>query len=413
MWKIYWVVYKIAQNPKNIFWSRIFGWSCQLLIGVYAWFAGNYFLNDSISYLTLAENVKEFGVFSQSYQIPIVPDIQRTPGYPMLLAIFPLPLLFFIQHFFSFISQEYWAKTLDVSGKHASANLCRFIIPWIPYPMLFASLIAAESIYISLLAFFTYEFVCLYYYQKYSNVFKLVFLAILLTYIKPITLVLFFSLMLYYFFSQPQKVILASLIFIAGIFPWYLRNYLQTGYWTFSTLGAISTHYGRTGGMGFQSKNDAERVAVADYFAGKEANKKYISDIPTEENEVFEFSTTQVFFTTAFKHPLAFFRSQVQGFWGQLSGIAWKTAKMMTENYFFTVLIASIQALFCLHLYFFTGLAFISRKKNTWIPLILFAGLFVFITQNAVWADGRYRMILDPWALLVTLYFWQPKSHEI
>jgi hypothetical protein len=279
--------------------------------------------------------------------------------------------------------------------------------------MLFASLLATESLYVSFLAFFTYFWVTFIVTKDFSALVKATLLALFLTYLKPITFVLFASLLIAFLLQEPKKILLAVLFFLLGVFPWFVRNYMQTGHWTFSTLGDISMHYGRTGSLIHPSQTDAERVAVADAITRRLGKKEYIGSVPTEENEFFNFSTFDIWIKTSIQHPASFIYSQAKGFWGQLSGIGWETAKMMTENYFITVILAGIQFLFCVHFYLFVFLSGFIKNKNTWVKLLLFSGCMVFIAQNAVWADGRYRMILDPWALLITLYFWQSKSHEV
>lgn len=46
-----------------------------------------FYMYDSYGYWQIAFNVKEYGIFSQSYNIPIEPDYYRTPLYPLFIIL--------------------------------------------------------------------------------------------------------------------------------------------------------------------------------------------------------------------------------------------------------------------------------------------------------------------------------------
>lgn len=46
-----------------------------------------FYMYDSYGYWQIAFNIKEYGIFSQSYDIPIEPDYYRTPIYPLFILV--------------------------------------------------------------------------------------------------------------------------------------------------------------------------------------------------------------------------------------------------------------------------------------------------------------------------------------
>ena len=46
-----------------------------------------FYMYDSYGYWQIAFNVKEYGIFSQSYELPIEPDYYRTPLYPLFIIL--------------------------------------------------------------------------------------------------------------------------------------------------------------------------------------------------------------------------------------------------------------------------------------------------------------------------------------
>jgi len=46
-----------------------------------------FYMYDSYGYWQIAFNVKEYGIFSQSYELPITPDYYRTPLYPLFIIL--------------------------------------------------------------------------------------------------------------------------------------------------------------------------------------------------------------------------------------------------------------------------------------------------------------------------------------
>lgn len=69
------VVFSVALAVRLIWWALAYG------LGDYG-----FTTYDSEQYLRLAENLRLYGVFSQSVSAPFYPDVVRTPGYPVWLA---------------------------------------------------------------------------------------------------------------------------------------------------------------------------------------------------------------------------------------------------------------------------------------------------------------------------------------
>ncbi|GIV44734.1 MAG: hypothetical protein KatS3mg035_1857 [Bacteroidia bacterium] len=91
--------YRSAFKPINFL---VVLWITSVIIhgisGLIVLYNEQYLLNDSVIYLTMAHNFKIYGVISQSFYEPIVPDFQRSPLYPIFLSLVPVPYVVFFQH---------------------------------------------------------------------------------------------------------------------------------------------------------------------------------------------------------------------------------------------------------------------------------------------------------------------------
>ena len=92
---------------------------------------GDFKLYDSSQFVLLADNLLQHGVFSRSYSEPFFPDIARTPGYPLSLAVFrsfgsSLCIISFIQmpHFLSESKMRLWFPCYKQWSKSWSTCFC-------------------------------------------------------------------------------------------------------------------------------------------------------------------------------------------------------------------------------------------------------------------------------------------------
>ncbi|MCS7073081.1 MAG: hypothetical protein NZ108_01295, partial [Bacteroidia bacterium] len=129
---------------EKIFLSVIIIWHFILILIPLSRFS--FWLDDSVQYVTIAENLRQFGTYSQCYLQPLIPDVQRPPGYPVTLYLLgnsPLWVLF-CQHLAVFwIARNLYLATRLFYSEQTSRLTAYF---WLIQPMAvhFASIILAE-----------------------------------------------------------------------------------------------------------------------------------------------------------------------------------------------------------------------------------------------------------------------------
>lgn len=226
-------------------------------------------VGDSIEELIpLADNLKNYGIFSQSESPPFIPESFRTPGYPLFIAAVKL---FFknyfaisvIQAFLVFLS-GYLIFKIGQKVLSTTAGFFAFLL------YIFSANVILHSLYVlsdNLYAFFSILSVYLLFFRdddlgKARNII-LAGLALGVTiFIKPVgaLLPLIFGFFLFVFLIKKQKfrkvlfsVLLLELAVFAVILPWGIRNKIVTGSswkifsvsnsWGMTSTGTFNLYY--------------------------------------------------------------------------------------------------------------------------------------------------------------------------
>lgn len=207
--------------------------------------------SDAESFIRVAENFILYGVFSESYSAPFVLESLRTPGYPFFLAFLlwanvPFMGIAVIQNFFTGIAAVLiyrLGKNLFYSGFAGAAAAVIFSLE--PVSIYWSNLLMSDSLFAFLFIAALYLFVAnrLYWFAAVLG------LAVLVRpiglYFFPLFLIAFFARR--YFEPKPlntlsvvKKALIAVFIFLAVIFPWFLRNKIVFDTWAFSSAGWVN-----------------------------------------------------------------------------------------------------------------------------------------------------------------------------
>lgn len=212
------------------------------------------FLPDSASYVNLSDALIKNKAFAHGDQNGVlVPEIFRTPGYPVLLAIlsgvfqFEFIQVIYFQIFVSILTAFIIYKTMNVVNPGLK-HLCSLFVLF-DFSITYNSMhIMTETLFTGALAGFLYFFVIYLNSGKTRDLLIAAFLSALCIYIRPIGYYLPYVVIACYFFSfykkSSRRVIAHSVLFIIVVSfllsLWHLRNYLQLGEWRFSSIGDVS-----------------------------------------------------------------------------------------------------------------------------------------------------------------------------
>ena len=406
----------------------------------------SWLIDDSVQYLTLADNMADHGVFSQSIRGEVVPDAQRTPGYPVFLLLLGKSpfLVLLLQHFLLFAAAGLLFSALKqwFSYKVSAFSALLFLIQ--PYQVIFGSLFLAESLFVflSICAFWAFSNFAFRKSQidKTSLVegqrdgangrvikgitLSLFFLA-LATYVKPVGLVMFFPLAGLVVWEGWRKgtgrnkeiawISLGLVIMIPSLTlsPWMLRNEAITGKFTFSVMGEMGMLHGRLGGLealknheNFDEHNLYMRGdSTAALFLGLANIKTYPSSKQTHETALYNPASNGMTIRHFIHNPIAGICFQIITLYQMLSGLGYGWAAKVYHSHGLAFFSALIQGLFNLLMYGALLIGLFSIRKwplinwlaTGWILIVLWA-------SSSAWADGRYRMVIDPFLMVLVAF---------
>lgn len=372
----------------------------------------SYLTDDSIQYLTLSENLTSHGVWSQSFLAPYVPDLQRTPGYPVLLALTgnSIPLLLILQHLMVLLSGWVLFKilTLLFSVRVGRWGTWAWLLQ--PYPILMASLVLSEVPFI--LAFLLGMWGLLHF-RKRLNMSALMAGGIALgaaTYIRPVAMPVMIVLLIVaslWAFSKKSFLSfgLGLLLIPLLLMPWMLRNQAVSGQLNFNSMGDMALIHGRLGGLAAhregKGNNEATLFQMGDSLAmgekGLQGYRTYYTEKQSHETELYRggvFGTTLSYYM---RHPISGLIFQVKS-WGNMArGVGYGWSLQLTKSPGLSFGLALLQGL--LNLAMFFGVVFAVwkwRRRPGGMGWIAIAVVLILLVSGAAWADGRYRMVLDP-----------------
>ena len=205
-------------------------------------------LPDTASYLACAESLVRTGSFS----IGGIPEIVRTPGYPLLLV--PGVLLrhvtsvtVLLQMFLGCVTVWLvYGATLALTGNRTAATTAGLLGAVEPLSVLYCSLLLAETLFATAIMLFLFLFVC---HLKTGKISYLVTAACALVatiYVRPIAYWLPFAMAVVLAAAHRRqgkrgRSVLLAFVFLCicavSIGLWQVRNYRATGYRGFSGIG--------------------------------------------------------------------------------------------------------------------------------------------------------------------------------
>lgn len=380
-----------------------------------------FLLNDSVIYLTIAENFKNFKVISQSFYEPIIPDFQRSPLYPVILSYLPVNWVLILQHLFILFTGYFIQRlSIFIQSEQKYVHFLGVLFTLMPYSINLPSFIMSESIFIlflSLTGFFLILFLVNF---KWVNLFFLAIFSVLASYTRASMLpfILVIVGLVFYYSQSISKTIFLLIIIVMGLFPWFYRNYTYTGQWFFTSMSQISMYYGRIGGttLSFQSTfGDSELKVEADQYVSSDYSlekiKKYHQNVINEENEFIQIPLLKIYFQQHIVMPLHSLIFHFRCIYQQFTGLSYGMTIYLYQSKFLAWIGAFFQGIMIIMVYggfFFIGMS----KEKIWKWNIWLISLFFWlIIHNAAWADGRYRWVTDLWGIL-GIVFLHVKNHH-
>jgi 4-amino-4-deoxy-L-arabinose transferase-like glycosyltransferase len=245
---------------------------------------------DASTYLTLANNIFHYGVFSLSHQPPFLPETSSTPGYPFLLGITSLPFnsvipTALIQIIVGSLAAVFLYRLLRSIFSDSVSFFSALIFAVEPWNSFVVNLALAE-------AFFLFFFIFGLYLVKRAIDNRPTILNIggaglaigLATMLRPILLYLAPFVALIFLVSRGRlnfkKSAAFALLFLAAayllIVPWQLRNYKIFNSFSFSTKGVFTLYL-----------FDIEQLLVfRDHIPAREADQKLVTIVRAGRPEI-------------------------------------------------------------------------------------------------------------------------------
>jgi hypothetical protein len=300
-------MYVMEPQPDPPFWRRfmvrvfVVALLLRLLFGVWVCSAGRVVELDSHDYLSLSKNLEETGTFARD-RYGRVPDLKRTPVYPILLLIsrgtekFPYILLL-LQ---SLMGAAACLFVLDIARSFEFTDRMGRFAAWLlaldPLSISHCALILSETLFSFLVVAWLWVFARIWSGKSHRFlVFGLFSLASLLTLTRPIGLFLFLPSLIAFgstLKSRSTPAIWLLLGFILGLAPmglWLGRNVYHSRGVVFTTIGATNLLEYR--GAGVKSVVDKRSFLQARAILRNKYGHDDPSEPPVQAREAAELKT--------------------------------------------------------------------------------------------------------------------------
>jgi 4-amino-4-deoxy-L-arabinose transferase-like glycosyltransferase len=381
-----------------------------------------YLTDDSVQYLTLSENLADSGIFSQSFSPPLVPDMQRTPGYPvflMLLGRSPFWILL-VQHLLVLAAAWFLYKAAaDLYGHRVASSGAKLYLLQ-PYPVILASYVLSEVLFVFLLIVAVWAYLRFWKGAGWHMLAVSMGVLSLGAMVRPVALPLLVAavlLAIVHLRRLPRQrfvqAAVATLLPVLLLGPWFLRNQQLSGRLTFSTMGEMGMLHGRLGGLqtwrSGREMHEHEFYMAGDSIAAESMGLTDLRHYPegkqTHETEQLAGGMGGMTFQFFLRHPWDAIRFEAWAGWQMFKGVGYGWARELTLCKPVAVLAAGLQLLCNLLMFLGALLAVVRWREWTGAEGLVFGSIFlVLIISAAAWADGRYRMVIDPLILLLAMF---------
>jgi len=402
---------------------------------------------DSQVYLRMAQNLWDHGVLSQlSQPTPSLhPETHRLPGYPVFLllmgtglsASFGTAMALVLQHALVLVNGVLVGRLLKPHISAHGAQGAGRLYALMPYTLIFANLLLTETLFITLMLALVRVWQRAWLRQggiRWTDALLMAVLGLAATSLKGLALPVYGlaagSLGVRWLIRQwlgklgwqpLTGHVLGLLVLLAGLGGWMARNQAVSGQFTLSTAQHIPWWYGRLGGvLALQSGEDftdATLIRLATAFG--EANippGDSLYTYPAPQLTDLEFQRLHPDAKAAGRAYLAehWLRTLQLHAWAvvqQWQGVGYGTWRRQTGAEVVAVGAAIVQAVF--NLWLLAGLVRYGwrlgcRRPEYRVPALLHLcvaiALVFMLLHAAAWADGRYRIIADPFMWVVTVW---------
>jgi 4-amino-4-deoxy-L-arabinose transferase-like glycosyltransferase len=381
-----------------------------------------FWLYDSYGYWNIANNVKEYGIFSRDEIEPLLPDYFRTPLYPLLI----LPTIYFDINGYSIplihilldciTCYLVYKIVFDFSKKETYAKIALFIYAIHIPAIVFSNYVLTESIFAFLLTLFVYSLTKLIQVTNYKKALLTGLIGGVCVMCKPIAFVLLLPTIVLLLivkkinFQTVITVLCLSTAFYAIQIPWLQRNKNLFGKYFNSVLGEhlllgyhASNIYAKANSIHF---NEAQEILRYKFFDKLEFNPykypyEYAKIIEKESYKIL-LANKWLFVKEHTKECIKFFVQPMRGYiLSQLgknhSYSKWLTYSMVLVQLLCTAVLFLIIA-YAIYLRF--------KKQLRFSYLIVFIGvlLFIFSQFNTMpFTDARMRFPLDALIIIASI----------
>ncbi len=414
----------------------------------------SYLTDDSIQYLTLSENLTQHGTFSQSYLAPYVPDLQRTPGYPVFLLLCgnSIPLVLILQHLMVILSGFLLFRMMRLFFGLRTARVGAWIWLLQPYPILMASMVLSEVPFILVFLLGMYGVLMHLQESKLAPLSWGISGLVVAVYIRPVALPVLVLLLLALVVKAVRSQVIESRRkklqgsrsvgkgsqaksrqrpwFSLAIFlvlvplllsPWLIRNHAISGKWMVSSMGDMGMLHGRLGGLEAFRQGDGvgetQLFRLGDSLAvqqdGLQNYRSYYSEKQSHETELYRSGAASITIGYFLNHPVDGILFQGQSLLAMLKGVGFGWSRQITGSTNAAYLLSGLQALANLAMYIGMLLALLRiRRWPAHFWFIFLSVVTILLVSNAAWADGRYRMVVDPLIIIASGFLWSVYPRE-
>lgn len=401
------------------------------------------YVHDSYGYWQIAFNVREYGIFSQSYDLPIDPDYYRTPLYPLFIilaeAIGPEGFsIIALQIILAIITCYLTYKiAFEITGSSFISNIAALIIAIDVPSIVMNSLVLTETLFTFLLIISVYTLIRFIKTEKSGALILSSLFCGLAILCRPIGFfipILFAFFILFYFRKELKKAIVPVIVFglitFFTVSPWLVRNKITFDHYFLSVIREhdmqnyqAAAIYAELNDRSLPESQSILRWKTFRAFKG-DANKQPYEYARYIENDAIKIAFENpdillkhhvIQFMHFFLKPCRAYIDIQLGHWGRGYNTIPKdypifkylfehNSKFTTAAVFFQLFVLLI-----VYLSVFFGVIYFKRIENLFFALLLGVLIFCFANLTLPYVtESRFRVPVMPYIAIVSaggIYF--------